>query len=325
MTSRRQFITLLGGAAAAWPGEVWGQQPATPVIGYLSPGAPQTTDLAAFRQGLAEAGFFESQNVAIEYRFAAGKSDRLSALAADLVHRGVNVIAVTGGSAALAAKSATTTVPIIFYVGVDPIETGLVASLSRPAGNLTGITNLNVDLGQKRLELLHELVPKAATITLLVNPTNPSTPALSKELSLAAHTLGRQVHILYASTAADIDTAIADARRLPAGALMIGANAFFNTRSEQLGALTVSHALPAIYQFREFVAAGGLMSYGGNIADGFRIAGVYTGRILKGEKPSDLPVQRFTKVELIINLKTAKALGITIPITLLGRADEVIE
>jgi putative ABC transport system substrate-binding protein len=321
---RRQFMSLLGGAAAMWPVAARGQA-AIPVIGYLSPGAPQTTDLAAFRQGLSEAGFFESPNVAIEYRFAGGKSDRLSALAADLVHRGVNVIAVTGGSAAVAAKFATTSVPIVFYVGVDPIETGLVASLSRPAGNLTGITNLNVNLGQKRLELLHELVPKAATIALLVNPTNPSTPALSKELSLAAHTLGRQVHVLYASTSSEIDAALASARELPVGALMIGADAFFNTRSEQLGALTVSHALPAIYQFREFVAAGGLMSYGGNIVDGFRVAGVYTGRILKGEKPSDLPVQQFTKVELIINLKTANALGLTIPITLLGRADEVIE
>ena len=327
---RRAFITLLGGAAAAWPLAARAQQPAMPVIGFLNSRAPNGSDsasiVAAFHQGLSETGYVEGRNVAIEYRWADGQYDRLPLLAANLVRRPVSVIAAGGGvSSALAAKTATSTIPIVFVAGVDPVAAGLVASLSRPGANLTGVSTLNVEVGQKRLELLHELVPTATVVALLVNPSSPNAEILSRDLKVAARTLGLQLHVLHASAEQDFDTVFATLIDLRAGALVIGTDALFNNRSERLAALTFRHAVPAIYQFREFAAAGGLMSYGGSSPVSYRQVGVYTGRILKGATPADLPVQQYTKIELIINLKTAKALGITFPLSLLGRADEVIE
>jgi putative ABC transport system substrate-binding protein len=280
----------------------------------------------AFRQGLSETGYVEGQNVAIEYRWAEGRNDRLPGLAADLVRRQASVIAAMGSTpAALVAKAATTTIPIIFEVGVDPVEAGLVASLARPGGNLTGVTTLNYELVPKRLALLHELVPTATVIGLLVNPTNPALADTLERTSAGGRTLGLKLHILHASNERDFDTVFATLVQLQADGLVISSDAFFTSQSKQLAALTVRHALPTIYDYREFAAAGGLMSYGGSATDPSRLAGVYTGRTLKGEKPGDLPVQQATKVELYINLKTAKALGITVPIPILGRADEVIE
>jgi putative tryptophan/tyrosine transport system substrate-binding protein len=300
-----------------------------PVIGFLSSASPDLDALLvrAFRQGLSETGYAEGQNVVIEYRWAEDQNDRLPALAADLVRRRVNVIVAPGSTpAALAAKAATSTIPIVFYVGVDPVTVGLVAGLSRPGGNLTGVSTLNVELGPKRLEVLREVVPTSTIIALLVNPTNPTlADTLARDLEAAARTLGLQLHILHARAESDFDTVFAKLVQLPAGGLVIGPDALFNSRSEQLAALTVRHAVPTVYQFREFAAAGGLMGYGASLRDSSRLAGVYTGRILRGEKPGDLPVQQATKVELILNLKTAKALGLTVPDTLLGRADEVIE
>jgi len=326
---RREFITLLGGAAAAWPLAARGQQPAVPVVGVLSAEWPDSfaDRLRAFRQGLSETGYVEGRNVAIEYRWAEGRNDRLPSLAAELVRRQVTVIAALGSTpAALVAKAASTTIPIVFYLGADPVEVGLVASLSRPGGNLTGVVTLNVEVGAKRLELLHEMVPTATIVALLVNPRNPTlAEALTRDSQAAARTPGLNLHVLHASSEREFDTAFASLVQLRAGALVIGADALFNSLSEQIAALTVRHAVPAIYQFREFTAAGGLMSYGSTVADTYRPLGVYTGRILKGEKPADLPVQQATRVELIINMKTAKALGLTVPLPLLGRADEVIE
>jgi putative ABC transport system substrate-binding protein len=323
---RREFIRLLGGAAG-WPLAARAQQPAMPVIGFLDRASPDPSGerVRAFRQGLSEAGFVEGRNVTIEYRWADGQNDRLPALTADLVRRQVMVIVATSDSSAVAAKATTATIPIVFTGGGDPIKLGLVASLNRPGGNLTGVTNLNIELGQKRLQLLHELLPKSTIVALLVNPTNPSAETISNDLQAAARTIGVQSHVLRASTASEIDTVLASLHRLPADALVIGPDAFFMSRSEQLAALTLQHGMPAIFQTREFAAAGGLMSYGTRYPDLFRQAGLYTGRILKGDKPADLPVEQVTKVELILNLKTARALGLTVPLPLLGRADEVIE
>ena len=326
--NRREVITLLGGAAVVWPLAARTQQPAMPVVGLLGATTAHgyAAQFAAFRQGLSEAGFVEGRNVAIEYRWAEDQYDRLPALAADLVRRQVAVIATLGGNAAsLAAKAVTTTIPVVFHGSVDPVEAGLVASLNRPGGNVTGVVTLNMDTGQKRLELIHELWPAATTVGLLLNLTNTVAEIQSKELQAAARTLGLQLRIANASTERDFDAAFATLSQRQIGGLVIGTDGFLVSQSEQLAALTVRYSLPTIFQYRAFVTAGGLMSYGGSVTDSYRLSGVYTGRILRGEKPADLPVQQATKVELIINLKTAKTLGITFPITLLGRADEVIE
>jgi putative tryptophan/tyrosine transport system substrate-binding protein len=325
---RREFITLLGGAATAWPVAARAQQPAVPVIGFLS-GRPTSASqylAAAFRKGLSETGYIEGQNIAIEYRSADGQYNRLAGLAADLVGRKVAVIATSDLTSTLPARAATSTIPIVFSIGADPVEAGLVASLNRPGGNLTGVANLNNQLAPKRLELMRELVPAAASIAVLFNPTNPGpNEAVLRDLQVAARTLGVQLHVLHASTERDFDTVFSTLIQLRAGGLVIGADAFFTVKSEQLAALSIRHAVPSIYQSREFAAAGGMMSYGGSITESHRQVGIYTGRILKGEKPADLPVQQLAKVELIINLKTARTLGITVPLALLTRADEVIE
>jgi putative ABC transport system substrate-binding protein len=323
---RRDFITLLGGAAV-WPLPARAQQPALPVIGFLNPASPEiaTNSILQFRKGLAESGYVEGENVLIEYRWAHNDNSRLPELAADLARRRVAVIATGGGAAALAAKAATTTIPIIFQLGTDPVQTGLVASLNRPDGNLTGVTTLGSELAPKRLDLLHELVPAATNIALLVNPTNPDSESQSTRAQAAASSFGLQFTVLKASTGQDLVSVFETLPPLRPVALVIAADPFLINQREQIGALTLRHAVPAIYQFREFAAAGGLMSYGSSLADSVRLAGVYVGRILKGEKPANLPVQQSTKVELVINLKTAKALGLTVPPSLLARADEVIE
>ncbi len=322
---RRGFITLLGGAAA-WPLAGRAQQPAMPVIGLLSSAsaAGYTEFTAAFRQGLAETGFVEGRNITIEYRWADGAYDRLPALSAELARSRPAVI-LANGPAAPHAKAATTTIPIVFTAGFDPIELGLVTNLKQPGGNVTGISILNVELGPKRLEFLREVVPKADTVALLLNPANPNVPAQMREVQAAAGRLGLQLHVHNASTAGDLPVAFEKLSRLRPGALLIGTDPFFTTRSRQLAELTVRYAMPAIYQYREFVAAGGLMSYGSSLASAYRQAGVYVGRILKGDRPGDLPVQQSTNIELMFNLKTARALGLNVPESLLARADEVIE
>jgi putative ABC transport system substrate-binding protein len=323
---RREFIALLGGAAV-WSRTTRAQQPAIPVIGFLGSRAPGDDShlLAAFRRGLKEAGYVEGQNLAIEYRFAENQYDRLPVLAADLVRHQVAVIAANG-PAARAAKAATATIPIVFTAGFNPVEAGLVGSLNRPGDNITGVTILDVELGPKRLELLRELVPTAGSIAALINPTEPArAETILKGLRAAAQTLAVKLDVLHASTDRDLDTIFASLAQLRAAGIVIGGDPFFNSRSERLGALSIRHVVPAIYQLRSFVAAGGLVSYGANIADSYRTVGVYVGKILKGEKPGELPVQQPTQVELIINLTTAKALGLTIPSSLLARADELIE
>jgi ABC-type uncharacterized transport system substrate-binding protein len=324
---RRTFIGGVAGGLLVVALVARAQQPAIPVIGFLNSRAAGDDPhlLAAFREGLKEVGYVESQNVAIEYRYAEGQNNRLPALAADLVRRHVAVIAANG-LAAQAAKAATATIPIVFTAGFDPVEVGLVASMSRPGGNITGVSILDVELGPKRLELLHTLVPTATTIAVLVNPADPArAETITRNMQAAARNLGLQLQVLHASADRDFDSVFASLGQLRAGGLVIGGDPFFNSQSEQLGKLTLRHAVPTIYQFRPFAAAGGLVSYGANLADSYRLTGVYTGRILHGEKPGDLPIQRATKVELVINLKTAKALGLTIPQSLLVRADEVIQ
>jgi putative ABC transport system substrate-binding protein len=326
---RRELIALLGGTAAAWPLAARAQQPATPVIGYLGISSPETfaSRLQAFRQGLSETGYLEGRNVTIEYRWAESQFDRLPALASDLVNRRPSAIVAAGSIAgALAVKAATATIPIVFETGVDPVAAGLVPSLNRPGGNLTGITSLNVEVNPKRLELLHELIPNVKAMALLVNPANPSlTVPVVSQMQAAARTLGLELHILQASAEPDIGSAFARLAQLGAGGLVLSSEPFFVSRSEQLATLALRHGIPTIFYTREFAAAGGLASYGGSVTESHRLSGHYAGRILKGEKPSNLPVQQSTKVELIINMKTAKALGLVLPIALLGRADEVIE
>ena len=324
---RRDFVKGIA-VSSAWPLAAQAQQRSMPVIGFLNGRAPANLPklLAAFRQGLNETGYIEGQNVAIEYRFAENQYERLPALAVDLVRRQVTVIVATGTSAALAAKAATTTVPTIFETGGDPIKLGLVPNLNRPGGNVTGATQLVQEVEPKLLELLHELLPSVRIVALLVNPTEPALAEATKSAVLAeAHNLGLELQILNASSEHDFDGVFEKLIEMRAGALMIGGDALFTSYSEQLAALAIRHGVPAFYKGREFAAAGGLVAYGSDIADSYRVAGSYTGRVLKGEKPADLPVQRATKIQLIINFKTAKALGITIPLPVSGRADEVIE
>ena len=323
---RREFIRIVG-AVIAWPLAAHAQQKAMPVIGYLSAGSPgpSAPTLAAFRQGLSEAGYVEGQNVAIEFRWAEGHFDRLPVLAADLVGRKVDVIRATGGNAAFAAKSATSTIPIVFSGGADPVAIGLVASLARPGGNITGVSFISSELMPKRLELLSEMVPQASVIALLINPDSPSAERLTRDTQRAAREKGMQLHILKAGAEGEIDAAFASLAPMHAGALVVGTDAFFNTRREQIVTLASHHAVPAIYELREFALAGALISYGPSLTAVDRLTGVYTGKILKGAKPADLPVQQPTSFELVINLKTAKALGLTVPPSMLQRADEVIE
>jgi ABC-type uncharacterized transport system substrate-binding protein len=323
---RRDFITLLGGAAAAWPLAAHAQQAAMPVVGFLNSASAESFApfVAAFRQGLSEAGYIEGRNVAVEYRWANEQYDRLPALAADLVRRQADVIAANQISVE-AAKAATATIPIVFTTALDPVQLGLVAALNRPGGNLTGVTTLNVELLPKRIELLHQLSPTATDLALLVNSTNPSAGALSRDAHAAARSLGLQLHILEASSESDFEPAFTKLALIRVGGLVIGPDPFFVGRSAQLAALALRKAVPTVFEFRQFVSAGGLMSYGGSLTDVYRLAGVYVGRVLKGEKPADLPVHQSTKVELMINLKTAGALGLTLPASLLARADEVIE
>lgn len=328
MIGRRNFMGLVGGAVAAWPFRVRAQR-ALPVIGFLSSTSPDLYEhrLRPFREGLKVSGYVEGQNVEIDYRWADGRNDRLSELAAQLVQRRVAVIVSAGGTpSALAAKSATATIPIVFGVAVDPVEVGLVASLSRPGGNVTGVANLNVEVAPKRLELLRELLPSITVIAVLVNPASPvNAESFVRGLQMASRALGLRLHVVEASSEHDFDTVFATLDQLRAGALVIGPDVFFNARAEELAALTIRHTVPAVYQYRPFVIAGGLLSYGTDEADYYRQVGVYAGRVLRGEKPGELPVVQATKIELIINLKTARALGITVPQSVVARADEVIE
>jgi putative ABC transport system substrate-binding protein len=326
---RRDFITLLGGAAAAWPLGARAQQPALPVVGYLNSGSPGPMHdlVSAFHAGLNESGYIEGQNVNIEYRWAEGQYDRQPALIADLIARKVTVIAAAGTTpGALAAKAATQTIPIVFVVGTDPVGVGLVSSLARPGGNVTGVTIVGVELIAKCLELMHQLVPAGTKIAVLLNPTNvPQTQGETRDVQAVAASLGAQVVILHASNPGEIGQAFATTAAEGAGALVVSGEIFFFTQSDLVVALAARQGLPAIYAYRKAPEAGGLISYGTDIAGAHRTGGVYTGRILKGEKPADLPVQQATRIELVINLKTAKALNVAIPLSLLGRADEVIE
>jgi putative tryptophan/tyrosine transport system substrate-binding protein len=325
---RREFIKVIAASAAAWPIAARAQQASIPVVGFINAASAQnyTRQLAAFLKGLGESGYVDGRNVAVEYRWAEGQNDRLPAMAADLVHRQVAVMAATSTPAALAAKTATTTIPIIFELGSDPVELGLVASLSRPGGNVTGVIQWNIEVAPKRLEVLHELLPTARVMALLVDPTDPTNAKTTvSEVSAAAKTFGLQLHVLNASNENDFTGVFAKLIQLGAGGLVVGGGAFFVSHEKQLAALTVRHAVPAASEHREFAAAGGLLSYGSDITDAYRLTGIYTGRILRGDKPAELPVQRATKVELYINLKTAKALGLNVPPALQARADEMIE
>jgi putative ABC transport system substrate-binding protein len=328
---RRQFVLTLGGAAAAWPLVAHAQQPSMPVVGFLNAASADLFAhvVQAFRLGLNEAGYVEGQNVTVEYRWAENQYDRLPALAAELVRQRVNVIATGSATlATLAAKAATATIPIVFLTGADPVKLGLVTSLNRPGSNLTGITTLNMEITPKRLEVLRELLPTTTIFALLVNPINSpvTVEAELKQAQEAAHTLGLQaIHVLQASTERELNSAFSNLIQMRAGGLVIAADTFFSGKNAELATLASRYAVPAISPYRDFVTAGGLMSYGGSITELYRFVGIYTGRILKGERPADLPVQQVTKVELVINQKTAKALGLKVPISLLGRADEVIE
>src|SRR5262245_17635902 len=323
---RREFISLLSGAAAIWPRRARAQQPAMPVIGFLNSASAElfAPFVAAFRQGLSESGYVEGRNVALEYRWADQRYEQLPALAADLVRRQVTVIAANQ-IAVEAAKAATATIPIVFTTALDPVELGLVASLNRPGGNLTGITTLNVELLPKRIELLHQLSPGETTVGLLVNSSNPSASTLGRDARAAARALGRELQVVEARNEGEIEAAFAALVQTRAGGLVIGADPFFVARIAQLAALALRHRMPTVFEFRQFVAAGGLVSYGGSLTDVYRLAGTYVSRVLRGEKPADLPVQQSTKIELMINLSTAKTLGLEVPPTLLARADEVIE
>ena len=324
---RREFINAIAGLAVGWPLAA-NAQTVMPVIGFINADSPKghAPEVSAFLKGLGEAGYVDGHNVAIEYRWAEGQNDRLPAMAADLVRRKVAVIVATSTPAAIAAKAATTTIPVVFETGSDPIQLGLVASLSRPADNVTGITQSNLEIVPKRLELLHELLPGARSLALLVNPAEPAiVEPMVKEALAAARALGLELHVLNASSEADFNGVFAKLRQLQAGGLVIGAGPFFTGVREQLGALALRHAVPTIFQNREFATAGGLVSYGSDITDAYRLTGIYAGRILKGDKPADLPVQQVSKVELIINLKAARALGVAVPLPLSGRADELIE
>jgi putative ABC transport system substrate-binding protein len=325
---RREFITLLGGAAAACPLTARAQQPRLPVIGFVNSSSPDlwVPFVRAWHRGLSETGNAEGRNVTVEYRWAMGRYDRLAAMVAELVRLPVAVLAATSGPAALAAKATNTAVPIVFTGAFDPVRLGLVASLARPGGNMTGVTQLTIEVGPKRLELMHELLPAASTFALLINPNNPVIAETEqRNLEATARTLGLQLAVLNAGSEQDFDKVFASLVELRAGGLLVGSDPFFLGQSARLAELAQRHRMPAVYIDREFAVAGGLVSYGGDVADSYRIAGVYTGRILKGDKPADLPVQQSTKVELVINLKAAKALGLAFPPALLGRADEIIE
>jgi len=327
MMKRREFIALLGGATAAWPLAASAQQVTVPVVGLLLSGSRVSSEhvLREFHQGLAEGGYLDGRDVALEYRWAEDRNESFPQLAAELVQHGVNVIAAVGSPAVAAAKAATTTIPIVFYIGVDPVSFGFVSSLSRPGGNLTGTTNFSLEVGPKRLELLADLLGSGKVVGILLNPRRAPRETEIKDLLQAAQALGLQAHVLYAGTEQEFEAVFAGLTRLGADGLAISGDPFFNIRADHLGALSLKHAFPTIYQTREFAIAGGLISYGSSFQEQYRLAGAYTARILKGEKPGDLPVQQPTKLELVINLKSAKVLGIEIPPALLARADEVIE